>query len=37
VPFLLAGLLALVIALATVAGHSLRVARTRPIDALRYE
>ncbi|WP_442679685.1 FtsX-like permease family protein [Sphingomonas sp. ASY06-1R] len=37
VPFLLAGLLALAIALATVASHSLRVARTRPIDALRYE
>jgi putative ABC transport system permease protein len=36
-PFVLAGLIALAIALATVAGHSLRVARTRPIDALRYE
>jgi putative ABC transport system permease protein len=36
-PFVLAGLLALAIALVTVAGHSLRVARTRPIHALRYE
>jgi len=36
-PFALAGLLALAIALATVAGHSIRVARTNPIHALRYE
>jgi putative ABC transport system permease protein len=36
-PFALAGLLALVIAIATVAGHALRVARTNPIHALRYE
>jgi len=36
-PFALAGLLALGIALVTVAGHTLRVARTRPIHALRYE
>jgi putative ABC transport system permease protein len=36
-PFLLAGLLALVIAIATVAGHALRVARANPIHALRYE
>jgi putative ABC transport system permease protein len=28
---------ALVIALATVATHSIRVARARPISALRYE
>jgi putative ABC transport system permease protein len=35
--FLGAGLLAFVIAVATVAGHALRVARGRPIDALRYE
>jgi putative ABC transport system permease protein len=36
-PFLLAGLLALLIALGTVAGHAIRVARTNPIHALRYE
>jgi putative ABC transport system permease protein len=36
-PFLLAGLLALAIALGTVAGHALRIARTNPIVALRYE
>jgi putative ABC transport system permease protein len=36
-PFLLAGLLALAIALLTVVGHTLRVARTNPIHALRYE
>lgn len=37
VPFLLAGLLALGIAVATVAGHAFRVARASPIHALRYE
>ncbi|MDB5692024.1 MAG: transporter permease [Alphaproteobacteria bacterium] len=36
-PFLLAGLLALVIALGTIASHALRVARANPIHALRYE
>ncbi|MDT8757126.1 ABC transporter permease [Sphingomonas psychrotolerans] len=36
-PFVLAGLLALAIAIATVSGQSLRVARTNPIHALRYE
>jgi putative ABC transport system permease protein len=36
-PFLLAGLLALGLALATISGHALRVARARPIAALRYE
>ncbi|MDP5281252.1 ABC transporter permease [Sphingomonas sp. DG1-23] len=36
-PFALAGLLALGIAIVTVAGHSLRVARANPIHALRYE
>lgn len=36
-PFALAGLLALAIAIVTVAGQSLRVARTNPIHALRYE
>lgn len=36
-PFLVAGLLALGIAVATIAAHSIRVARTNPIHALRYE
>jgi putative ABC transport system permease protein len=36
-PFLLAGGLALAIAVATVAGHAIRVARSNPIHALRYE
>jgi putative ABC transport system permease protein len=36
-PFLLAGGLALAIAIATVAGHAFRVARSNPIHALRYE
>ncbi len=36
-PFLLAGVLALVIAVATIAGHAWRVARANPIRALRYE
>jgi putative ABC transport system permease protein len=36
-PFLLAGLLALVIALGTISGHAIRVARMNPIHALRYE
>ncbi|QAY76822.1 ABC transporter permease [Sphingosinicella sp. BN140058] len=36
-PFLLAGLLALAIAIGTVAGHAIRVARLNPIQALRYE
>ena len=36
-PFLLAGFLALAIALGTIAGHALRVARANPIHALRYE
>jgi putative ABC transport system permease protein len=35
--FLVASVLALVIALATVSGHALMVARTRPVEALRYE
>ena len=35
--FLGAALLALLIAVATVGGHALRVARRRPIEALRYE
>nr|MDP8995155.1 FtsX-like permease family protein [Pseudomonadota bacterium] len=36
-PFLIAGALALAIALGTVAGHALRVSRTSPVEALRYE
>ena len=36
-PFLLAGLLALAIAIGTIAGHALKVARSNPIHALRYE
>ena len=37
VPFAAAGLLAMLIAVATVCGQALRVARTNPIHALRYE
>jgi putative ABC transport system permease protein len=36
-PFVLAGMIALVIAVGTVAGHAIRVARANPIVALRYE
>jgi len=36
-PFVLAGFIALAIALGTIAGHAIRVARTNPIHALRYE
>jgi putative ABC transport system permease protein len=36
-PFLLAGFLALAIAIGTIAGHAFRVARANPIHALRYE
>ena len=36
-PFLLAGALALGIAIATIASHAFRVARANPILALRYE
>jgi putative ABC transport system permease protein len=35
--FLAASVLALLIALATVSGHALLVARTKPVEALRYE
>lgn len=35
--FVIAGALALVIALVTVAGHALLVARAKPVEALRYE
>jgi putative ABC transport system permease protein len=36
-PFVIAGFLALAIALGTIAGHAFRVARANPIHALRYE
>ena len=36
-PFVLAGVIAFVIAIGTVAGHAIRVARTNPVNALRYE
>jgi putative ABC transport system permease protein len=35
--FVAASALALIIALATVSGHALLVARTKPVEALRYE
>jgi len=37
VPFLAAGVIALVIAAATIAAHAIRVAQSNPIKALRYE
>jgi putative ABC transport system permease protein len=36
-PFVLAGLLALAIAVGTIASHAIKVARANPIHALRYE
>jgi putative ABC transport system permease protein len=36
-PFVIAGALALAIAIGTIAGHAFRVARANPIHALRYE
>jgi putative ABC transport system permease protein len=36
-PFVLAGALALAIALGTISGHAIKVARANPIHALRYE
>jgi putative ABC transport system permease protein len=36
-PFVIAGAIALAIALGTIAGHALKVARANPIHALRYE
>ncbi len=36
-PFLVAGLVALLIAIATIGAHAFRVARTNPVYALRYE
>jgi putative ABC transport system permease protein len=37
VPFVMAAAIALIIAIATVAGHAIKVARSNPINALRYE
>ena len=36
-PFILAALIALTIAIVTVVGHAMKVARSNPIHALRYE
>jgi putative ABC transport system permease protein len=36
-PFVLAAAVAFAIAIGTVAGHALRIARANPIHALRYE
>jgi putative ABC transport system permease protein len=36
-PFVLAGMLALAIAVATIGAHAFRIARTNPVHALRYE
>jgi putative ABC transport system permease protein len=36
-PFVVAGVLALAIAIGTIAGHAIKVARTNPVHALRYE
>jgi putative ABC transport system permease protein len=36
-PFILAGGLALAVALGTISGHAFKVARANPIHALRYE
>jgi putative ABC transport system permease protein len=36
-PFVMAGALALAIALGTISGHAIKVARLNPIHALRYE
>ncbi|MEI9851909.1 MAG: FtsX-like permease family protein [Sphingomonas sp.] len=37
VPFVAAGALALLIAIATIGAHAYRVARQNPVNALRYE
>jgi putative ABC transport system permease protein len=37
IPFLMAAAIALAIAIATVVGHAVKVARSNPIHALRYE
>ena len=36
-PFVVAAMLALAIAIGTIAGHAIKVARRSPILALRYE
>jgi putative ABC transport system permease protein len=36
-PFVVAGVLALAIAIGTISGHAIKVARTNPVHALRYE
>jgi putative ABC transport system permease protein len=36
-PFVAAGLLALLIAIGTIAAHAIRIASANPIRALRYE
>jgi putative ABC transport system permease protein len=36
-PFLVAGVMALAIAIGTIGAHAIRVARSNPINALRYE
>jgi putative ABC transport system permease protein len=36
-PFVVAGIIALAIAIGTIAGHAIKVARANPIHALRYE
>ena len=36
-PFVIAAAIALVIAIGTVMGHAIKVARSNPIHALRYE
>jgi putative ABC transport system permease protein len=35
--FVLAGLVAMIVALFTVAFHAVRAARTNPVDSLKYE
>jgi putative ABC transport system permease protein len=37
VPFVAAGSIALAIAIGTIAGHAVKVARANPVHALRYE
>jgi putative ABC transport system permease protein len=37
IPFIIAAAIALGIAIGTVVGHALKVARANPIHALRYE
>jgi len=35
--FVIGGILALIIALATISYHTLKTAKANPVDALRYE